>query len=131
MQPSDPITVVLLHSVKYQREMLGAGTVQCLPADIAAQLIRRGSAALPPESLVAPALPVAGKIVHALSPDGARFVRLGEKKAAALVLETRDAAGLAEFQALEYRREDGARAVVLEALAVAFGALQSSEHTDS
>lgn len=125
MQPSESdVTVLLLHRVQRQRKGLAANTLQSFPAAEAARLIALGAATMPPAPVGLP--PVAGKIVNSFSPDGAKFARLGDKKAAEFVIGLSDAATLAECQAIEYRREGGVRPAVMEALADAFGALQKA-----
>lgn len=120
---SGRVPLLLKEAVRQGRQTFEPNTVQQFEVVDADRLIKLGAAVTPPAPLVPPA-PVTERVVTALSEAGSKFQKLtNAKKAAEFVLEAKDAATVAEFQALEFRREDGPRAEVVEALKLAFSAL--------
>jgi len=113
------VTVLLVDALQSGRAFLPPGSLQQLPPDEAERLIGLGAARIPPS---APTVVAAAedRTVSALSDVGTKFLRATNvKRAADFALELRSPADLAEVTALEYRREGGARAEVLEALRLA------------
>lgn len=132
------VALVLLEVVRVGKADLPPGTDHSFEPPEAERLVRLG-AAVPADSDAARRLVAAQPAreareavteieriveVRALSKEGGRFLSFKhEDRVAAFVAECTDPATLAEFQALEYRREGGPRAAVLAALTTQFDAV--------
>jgi hypothetical protein len=122
------IALLLVHGVQSGRKMHAPGTVMEFEADEAERLIAKGAAMVPPAPPAGAPTAVVEK-VSALSDAGGKFLKAKtEEKAAAFVLEQTDVATVAELQALEYRREGGPRATVMEAIALAMHAATGAQN---
>lgn len=122
MSKSTDVTLQLIEAVQQGRELLPPDSVHEFPAAEAERLLALGAARVPPPPAV-PASAGKARVVTALSDAGAKFQKLGAKKAVEFILEQKDAALVAELQAIEFRRDDGPRTEVMEALQQAFTAI--------
>lgn len=118
-------TLLLRETIQSGREPLPAGSIQEFPHGEAERLIALGAAVIPPAPLVAPA---PAERVTSFSDVGAKFLKVRDaKKAAEFVLDQHDPIALSEITALEYRREGGRRAEVIEAISLVTAELNKPE----
>ncbi len=136
LAPAALVAVILSEAMRVGRQFVEPGTALELEPAAAERLIARGAAirasdaaarnaAAPREVVREVVKEVVKEIeVRALSKEGTRYLTFkNEIKLVEFIGETADVATIAEFQALEYRREGGPRAVILDAIGARLDAI--------